>query len=115
MHHLAFFAVAHAHNLLNGLPVRVLRHRMIELPARYKIDVLARHQCLVRLDVPVRPDERNLQPWIALFDLANQLDVTIESNGRGVQHQKLVVLADLNGLLPVHLVRRRIQQPASRN
>ncbi len=111
----AFLAITDAHDLLNGLPVRVFHHGVVKLAVCHEIDVFACQQCFIRLDVPVRADKRDLQAGIRFLDLADELDVAAEADRRGEQNQKLVVFANLNRLLPIHLMRRRVQQAASRN
>src|SRR5713226_635024 len=88
---------------------------MVELSARHKIDVLAGHQRLVRLDVPVRPDKGNFHARIGFFDFADELDVALEPYGGREEDQKFVVLADFNRLLPIDFMRRGIEQAASGN
>ena len=112
---LAVFAVADALNLAERLPVRVFHHRVIELPARHKINVFAGHHRFVRLDVPVRPHERNLHARVGFFDLADEPDVALEANRGSEENQKLIVLANLDGLLPIDFVGRSIEQPAAGN
>src|SRR6267143_985622 len=88
---------------------------MIELSTRHEIDVLAGRQRLVRLDVSVRPDERNLHAWVGFFDFADEFDVALKTNGRSEQNEKFVVLADLHRLLPIYFVRGGVQKAASGN
>ncbi len=111
----AVLAIADPENLVEWFAVRVFHDGMIELPAGHKIDVLARHQRLIRLDVPVGTHKGDLQAGIGLFDFADEFDVAPEADRGREQNEEFVVLANLNGLPPVDLVRRSIQQPAPRN
>src|ERR1700675_1046318 len=88
---------------------------MVEFAARDKIDVFAGHQGFIGLDVTMRSDEGNLHAGIGFFNLSNELYVALESHCGGEQNQKFVVLANLNGLLPIDLVRRGIEQTTSGN
>ena len=112
---LAVFAIADARNLAERLSVRVIHHRVIELSARYEIDVLASVQRLLGLDVSVRPDESNLHARVGFLDFPDELDVALQANRGGEQNKKFVVFADLDCLPPVYFVGRCVQQPASRN
>src|SRR5205823_13820900 len=60
VHDLSVFAVADALNFAQRLSMRVIHDRVIELPARHKVDVLAGVQCLLGLDMSMWPDEGNL-------------------------------------------------------
>src|SRR5216684_4289082 len=102
---LAVLAIADTQNLAQRFAVRVFDHRMVELPARHEIDVLAGTQRLVGPDVSVRTNEGNLEAWIRFLDLADQLDVARKPYRRRKQHQEFIVLADLHRLLPIDLGR----------
>src|SRR5258708_23560107 len=80
VHDLAVLAIADAQNPAQRLPVRIFNYRMIELPARYKIDVLAGIQRLIGLDVPVRPDESNFHARVGFLDFPDELDVAPQPN-----------------------------------
>src|SRR4029077_1948428 len=80
-----------------------------------KVDVLAGVQGLIRLDVAVGTDEGDLKTWMRFLDLADEFYVAIETNRRGEKDQKFVLFADFDGLLPVNLVRRGVQQTAARD
>src|SRR5438132_1487019 len=63
----------------------------------------------------VGPHERNLHARVGFFDLADEPDVALEANRGSEENQKLIVLANLNGLLPIDFVGRSIEQPAAGN
>ena len=86
VHNLAVLAVAHAKNLAERAPARVLGHRVIEFPARDEVDVFAGIQRLVGLDVSVGSDKSDLHAGIGFFDLANELQVALQTHGRGEQN-----------------------------
>src|SRR5438552_365255 len=73
--------------------------------ARHKIDVRAGIQRLIGLDVSVRADESNLHARVGFLDFADELDVALKTNRGREKDQKFVVLADLDGLLPIDFVR----------
>src|SRR3981189_2283445 len=85
----------------------------MELPARHKIDVRAGIQRLIGLDVSGWPDESNLHAWVDFLDFPDELDVTLQTDRGCEESQKLVIFADLDCLLPIDFVRRRVQQPAT--
>src|SRR5690242_3872253 len=112
VNNLAVFAITYAKNLAHRLPVRILHHRMVELATGHTIDVITSFLPLIWLDVPMRANKSNLHPRIHFFNLANQFDVALKTNRRGKQNQELIVFADFHRLLPVHFVRRSVEQPA---
>src|SRR5438046_5368116 len=79
VHDLSVFAVADALNFAQRLSMRVIHDRVIELPARHKVDVLAGVQCLLGLDMSMWPDEGNLQARVGFLDFADELDVALQS------------------------------------
>src|ERR1700693_680997 len=102
---LAIFAVAHAQDGFERTTMREFSDGVVELTASDKIDVRTGVQRFIGLDVSMRADERDFQGWVCFFDLTEKLYVAFESDCRRVEHEELVVLADFDGLLPVHLVR----------
>src|ERR1700722_3570867 len=112
---LAVFAIADAHDFAERFAMRVFDNGMVEFTAGDKIDIFAGRQCFIGLDVAMRPNEGNLHTGIGFFNLANELDVALESHGGGKQNEEFVVFANLHGLLPVDLVRRGVEQTTSRN
>src|SRR6266853_1813059 len=111
----AVLAIADTENLAERLAVRVFDDGVIELAAGHKFDVFAGIQCFVGLDVAVGADKGDLEARIGFLDLADQLDVALETDGGSEQHQEFVVFADFNGLLPIDLGRASVHQAAARN
>src|SRR5882762_10030479 len=109
----AVLAIADAENLAERLAVRVFDDGVVELAAGHKLDVFAGIQCFVGLDVPMGADKSDLEAGIPFLNLADQLDVALESDCGGEQHQEFVIFADFNGLLPIHLGRAGVQKAAS--
>src|SRR6267142_876102 len=115
VHDLAVLAIAGSGNLLKRFAMRVFGDGMVKLAAHEKINIFARRQSFIRTDMSVWTNERDLDPRMNFFDLADELQVAMESNRGRIKNQEFVALADFNGLLPIHLVRRSVQQPAARN
>src|ERR1700752_2871496 len=69
----------------------------------------------MRLDVAVRTDKPDLHRWVRFLDLPEQLQIAVESHRGREQNQEFVVLANLNGLLPIDFVGRSIQEAAARD
>jgi hypothetical protein len=61
----------------------------------------------------MRSDERNLDFRIQLFNRSDQADIARKPRGAGEQHQKFVILRNLDGLFARHMVGGRIEQPRS--
>src|SRR6516165_3146254 len=101
--------------LIERSPVGGVGIRVVKFAANDKIDVLAGIQRFVRLDVAVRSNESHFQRGIAFLDFPQQLDIAVKTHGGGKQHEELVVLADLYGLLPVDFMWGSVKQPAARN
>ncbi len=110
---LSIFAVAGAENILQRLAVGVVGDGVIEFAAHDEVNVFAGVQGLIRLDVAVRTDKGNFQGRVSFLDFAQELDVAVEANSRGEQNQEFIVLANVDGLLPIDFVRGSVQQTAA--
>ena len=113
VHDLAVFAIAGSENLIEGLAVCIFGDGVVEFAADDEIDVQTAVQCLFGLDVPVRTNKCHSQRWVGFLDFAEQLDITVKTDGRSEEDQELVVFANLNGLVPVNFMRRGIEQAAA--
>src|SRR5262245_37670432 len=82
---------------------------MIEFTADDEIDVAARCQTGVRLQLNVGTDEGDLQIRMNLFHAADQPQVALKSRGRGEEHDEVVVAGDLDRLRHSYFVRRGIE------
>src|SRR5690348_1357553 len=114
MNNLPVFKIAGIGDFAERLAVRVVNHRIIEFAAHDKVNVGTGQQALGRLDLHVRPHKRNLDARLPFFDCARKLEIALKSNRRREHHEEIVVTGDVNGLLRRDLMRRRIEQAASR-
>src|SRR6266404_4662988 len=79
-HNLAVFAETRARNRFKRFAMCKFGHGVVKLASHYKIDVFARVQRLFRLDVTMRANKGDLQPWIRFLDFPDQLEITVETN-----------------------------------
>ena len=110
VHDLSVLQVRHASDLRQRLAVRVVDDRVVKFLAANEINLRAIAQRFFRQHAHVRPHKGNLDLRILLLDRARQKNVARESRRGSEQHQEVIFLGDLNGLVARNVMRRRIQQ-----
>src|SRR6185437_10491725 len=103
--------VADAEDFVQRLAVGELDDGEVELAAAYEVDDFTLVESAIGVGGDWRPDEADLDGGVRGLDGASKTVVAGPADGGGEEHQELVALGDLDGLVGGDVVGRGVEQP----